>query len=135
MRTSTVALGSGLGTSPQSYSGIILPLFHSAILDLDHFKQVNVAYGHLAGDKVLISTMQCLQAILRPYDRIYRYGGEEFLLACLAQRRMRRGKWRGGCVMLSPPNESSPTAPMRFYRSLRHWVSPCSIHPDPLKRP
>lgn len=50
------------------------------MLDLDHFKQVNDQYGHLTGDKVLISTVQCLQAILRPYDRIYRYGGEEFLL-------------------------------------------------------
>jgi diguanylate cyclase (GGDEF)-like protein len=50
------------------------------MLDLDHFKQVNDEHGHLAGDKVLISTVQCLQAILRPYDRIYRYGGEEFLL-------------------------------------------------------
>ena len=50
------------------------------MLDLDHFKRVNDEYGHLAGDKVLISTVQCLQTILRPYDRIYRYGGEEFLL-------------------------------------------------------
>lgn len=51
-----------------------------AMLDLDHFKQVNDKHGHLVGDRVLISTVQCLQAILRPYDRIYRYGGEEFLL-------------------------------------------------------
>lgn len=50
------------------------------MLDLDHFKQVNDQYGHLTGDKDLISTVQCLQTILRPYDRIYRYGGEEFLL-------------------------------------------------------
>jgi diguanylate cyclase (GGDEF)-like protein len=50
------------------------------MLDLDHFKRANDEYGHLAGDKVLISTVQCLQTILRPYDRIYRYGGEEFLL-------------------------------------------------------
>ena len=51
-----------------------------AMIDIDHFKKVNDEHGHLAGDKVLISTVQCLQAILRPYDRIYRYGGEEFLL-------------------------------------------------------
>ena len=50
------------------------------MLDLDHFKRANDEHGHLAGDKVLISTVQCLQAILRPYDRIYRYGGAEFLL-------------------------------------------------------
>lgn len=53
-----------------------------AMLDLDHFKRVNDQYGHLAGDQVLATTAQCLQTGLRPYDRLYRYGGEEFLL-CL----------------------------------------------------
>lgn len=51
-----------------------------AMLDLDHFKRINDEYGHTAGDAALTSTVQCLQALLRPYDRIYRYGGEEFLL-------------------------------------------------------
>lgn len=51
-----------------------------ALLDLDHFKEINDRYGHAAGDKVLIVTVQCLQALLRPYDKIYRYGGEEFLI-------------------------------------------------------
>jgi diguanylate cyclase len=51
-----------------------------AMFDLDHFKQVNDNYGHLAGDAVLAATVQCVQAALRPYDRVYRYGGEEFLI-------------------------------------------------------
>jgi len=51
-----------------------------AMLDLDHFKRINDKHGHAAGDVVLVSIVQCLQALLRPYDRIYRYGGEEFLL-------------------------------------------------------
>lgn len=51
-----------------------------AMLDLDHFKRVNDEHGHLAGDRVLAATVQCVQSQLRPYDRIYRYGGEEFLL-------------------------------------------------------
>lgn len=51
-----------------------------AMLDLDHFKRINDEYGHVAGDTVLVSTVRCLQTLLRPYDRIYRYGGEEFLL-------------------------------------------------------
>jgi diguanylate cyclase (GGDEF)-like protein len=50
------------------------------MFDLDHFKKVNDQYGHLAGDAVLVSTVSCVQARLRPYDRIYRYGGEEFLI-------------------------------------------------------
>jgi diguanylate cyclase len=49
-----------------------------AMIDLDHFKEVNDRHGHAAGDAVLASTLQCMQAIVRPYDRIYRYRGEEF---------------------------------------------------------
>ena len=51
-----------------------------AMLDIDHFKQVNDAHGHLAGDQVLVSIARYVQAHLRPYDIILRYGGEEFLL-------------------------------------------------------
>lgn len=51
-----------------------------ALFDLDHFKRINDKYGHVAGDEVLVSTVQALQDILRPYDHLYRYGGEEFLL-------------------------------------------------------
>ena len=51
-----------------------------AMIDLDHFKDINDRYGHAVGDVVLRSISQCLQAQVRPYDRIYRYGGEEFLL-------------------------------------------------------
>ncbi|MDE2308803.1 MAG: diguanylate cyclase [Xanthomonadaceae bacterium] len=53
-----------------------------AMIDLDHFKRVNDRHGHVAGDIVLASTVQGVQALLRPYDHLYRYGGEEFLL-CL----------------------------------------------------
>jgi diguanylate cyclase (GGDEF)-like protein len=51
-----------------------------AILDLDHFKNVNDQHGHPAGDATLASISHCLQTGVRPYDRIYRYGGEEFLV-------------------------------------------------------
>jgi diguanylate cyclase (GGDEF)-like protein len=50
------------------------------MFDLDHFKQVNDTYGHIAGDLVLVSTVQRIKTLLRPYDRIYRYGGEEFII-------------------------------------------------------
>jgi len=52
------------------------------MLDLDHFKAVNDKHGHRAGDQVLRSAVQYFVKALRPYDSIYRYGGEEFLL-CL----------------------------------------------------
>ncbi len=50
------------------------------LLDLDHFKQVNDQYGHLAGDEVLREAARRLIGSVRPYDGVGRYGGEEFLL-------------------------------------------------------
>ncbi len=53
-----------------------------AMVDLDHFKVVNDKYGHAVGDKVLVDISHYIMAHLRPYDRVFRYGGEEFLI-CL----------------------------------------------------
>jgi diguanylate cyclase (GGDEF)-like protein len=48
------------------------------ILDIDHFKEVNEAYGHLAGDAVLSGVAAATRALLREHDVIGRVGGEEF---------------------------------------------------------
>jgi diguanylate cyclase (GGDEF)-like protein len=50
------------------------------LADIDFFKRINDTYGHLAGDAVLRETSQCMRSVVRPYDGIGRYGGEEFLL-------------------------------------------------------
>jgi diguanylate cyclase len=51
-----------------------------AFIDVDYFKDVNDRYGHQVGDAVLAYTVQTIESMIRSYDRIYRYGGEEFLL-------------------------------------------------------
>ncbi|HLO75048.1 MAG TPA: diguanylate cyclase [Magnetospirillum sp.] len=53
-----------------------------ALADLDHFKCVNDTWGHGIGDRVLCATARQFQHRLRPYDAVYRFGGEEFLF-CL----------------------------------------------------
>lgn len=52
------------------------------LLDFDHFKTVNDERGHPAGDAVLRQSLRFVTGVLRKYDSIYRYGGEEFLI-CL----------------------------------------------------
>ncbi|WP_143742370.1 ligand-binding sensor domain-containing diguanylate cyclase [Roseateles chitinivorans] len=51
-----------------------------AIVDIDHFKQVNDTHGHPAGDAVLKDFAGRLGATVRPYDAVGRLGGEEFCL-------------------------------------------------------
>lgn len=53
-----------------------------ALADLDHFKRINDTWGHGVGDRVLCAAARLFQRRLRPYDTVYRYGGEEFLF-CL----------------------------------------------------
>lgn len=48
------------------------------MLDVDHFKDINDKYGHLAGDKVLCSLAHLCKGVIRHTDVLCRYGGEEF---------------------------------------------------------
>lgn len=51
-----------------------------AILDLDYFKRVNDKYGHAVGDQVLKKLVTTTTLHIRKNDRLYRFGGEEFIL-------------------------------------------------------
>ena len=52
--------------------------FTLAMVDLDHFKDVNDSFGHPEGDAVLRRAGEAIRHVLRGSDRIYRLGGEEF---------------------------------------------------------
>lgn len=54
------------------------------VVDIDHFKRVNDGFGHLIGDEVLLLMARLMRATFRYHDRLYRFGGEEFvvLLRC-----------------------------------------------------
>lgn len=56
------------------------PKFWLAMVDIDHFKQVNDNFGHLIGDEVLLLVAQLLKGSFRAHDRVYRFGGEEFIV-------------------------------------------------------
>lgn len=51
-----------------------------AVMDIDRFKKINDSYGHHAGDHVLRAIAKQVSALLRKYDSMGRYGGEEFLI-------------------------------------------------------
>ncbi|WP_151632381.1 GGDEF domain-containing protein [Noviherbaspirillum aerium] len=51
-----------------------------AVVDIDHFKRVNDQFGHLYGDEVLILVANLLRQSFRSQDRVFRFGGEEFVV-------------------------------------------------------
>ncbi len=72
--------GSG-GKSPEYLRRKALdnPCHWLAIIDIDHFKRVNDAHGHLIGDEVLLLVAQLMQDSFRFEDQLFRFGGEEFV--------------------------------------------------------
>ncbi len=49
-------------------------------LDIDHLKAINDRYGHTTGTRAIVQVAQCIKTVLRKYDSVYRYGGDEFLV-------------------------------------------------------
>lgn len=50
-----------------------------AVIDIDHFKRVNDQFGHLIGDEVLLLLARLMRSTFRFHDKVYRFGGEEFV--------------------------------------------------------
>ncbi|MFG6467423.1 diguanylate cyclase [Roseateles sp. BYS87W] len=88
--------------------------FCVAILDLDHFKDVNDTHGHAVGDTVLRAVAEVGQAALRASDVLARWGGEEFLVLLpdtampLALVGMERLRQQIGAQALPAPTDGAP---------------------------
>lgn len=63
-----------------------------AVVDIDHFKRVNDQFGHLYGDEVLILVANLLRDSFRAQDRVFRFGGEEFVI--LLRSTTREDAWK-----------------------------------------
>lgn len=70
----------GLGNRRALASAVPTGTYALIAMDLDHFKQVNDEHGHGAGDAVLAHVAAALSGAVRGDDRVYRVGGEEFLV-------------------------------------------------------
>lgn len=81
-----------------------------AMLDVDHFKQVNDLYGHDAGDRALIEVAKAMQTALREYDLCGRWGGEEFLI-----------------LLPQTPMSNAQAVIERVHRGIRELVMPAEI--------
>lgn len=108
--------------------------------DLDHFKRVNDAHGHLAGDAVLAAVGRLIQGRLRAYDIAGRFGGEEFMIvlpevsqheACAFAERLRRAV---EAAEIAPPEaRGAVTAPLRVTLSVgvagfpAHGATPAAL--------
>jgi len=81
-----VALPAGLGADERR-EGEGLGRYWLAVMDIDHFKRVNDNFGHLIGDEVLLLVARILRGAFRHGDRLYRFGGEEFVVLLHADTR------------------------------------------------
>jgi diguanylate cyclase (GGDEF)-like protein len=86
-----------------------------ALFDIDHFKLYNDHHGHLAGDEALRRVARCLDKAVRAGEKVYRYGGEEFLLLlpdCTpTQAATAAARVQSAVTTAAIPHPSRPTTP------------------------
>jgi diguanylate cyclase (GGDEF)-like protein len=102
------------------------------VVDIDHFKSFNDRYGHRTGDEVLRGTARAIETATRKADKVFRYGGEEFVVICadtgadgalLTAERVRNAVAQ---ARVSPPVGSTAHGPLAVTVSLG-----IALVPDP----
>jgi diguanylate cyclase (GGDEF)-like protein len=68
------------GGSESERRSFMSSTFWLGVIDIDHFKLVNDRFGHLIGDEVLVLVARIMRQTFRHYDRLFRFGGEEFVV-------------------------------------------------------
>ncbi len=91
------------------------------MIDIDHFKQVNDRYGHLAGDHVLRGLARLIESDMREQDYLARYGGEEFCILMPATTE------EEAVVVAERLRQSFAETPLRPQSVEQSWFSTISI--------
>lgn len=71
-------------TGERRHPGVSSPAW-LCVIDIDHFKRINDTFGHLFGDEVLLRLGDLMRRIFRSGDRLFRFGGEEFVVLLNAE--------------------------------------------------
>ncbi len=103
-----------------------------AILDMDHFKNVNDTWGHPVGDELLVHIAKILQSSIRNTDSVIRFGGEEFVVlmphtmareAKKCAEKIRRAIEETPYLITGKQTVSIGVAERMHYESLRRWYA------------
>lgn len=107
------------------------PSFVLAILDIDHFKQINDAHGHTAGDDVLKYVASCLTESFRSDDLVARVGGDEFaVLAAGLTLRQAEHRMAGVLARIANGKPGETNRPAKV-PTLSCGISECSAGDTP----
>jgi diguanylate cyclase (GGDEF)-like protein len=95
-----------------------------AAIDLDHFKSVNDRFGHDAGDTVLVAFANRLRSSFREKDRVYRLGGEEFMVIAEGLSKVEAAARLDALrdsTRTMPEIDGMPELQVRFSAGLARW--------------
>jgi len=80
LKASMPVMAEGASLPPGERRSVGVTGYWLGVVDIDHFKHVNDGFGHLIGDEVLVLVARIMRQSFRHYDRLYRFGGEEFVI-------------------------------------------------------